>query len=839
MRRAFLVAIVSVCLCVPGALAQADFSGVWSGSVTGNTRCDPGGPTTQTFVTNATLQQSAASVSGSGSLVGVDDPCKSRGGTETDTFTFSNGLVSGSTFAGAGTIAFPHRSDFLQINGTLVNSTTMSVTLTAVDAGVTLRGVLTRAAVGPTPNIAVSQSPRAMIQIAGQAGGIDVFALTNSGGAPAGVTLSTSDGFFDVSPQSFTLNPRSTQVVTITGTAQPAGYFQGAVAVSGTAISVRVRLLSAPSPSGSVRAAPTVARKDVAASIAGNPVDSVNFINTGPTMLQGIAVSDAPWIIPQSGVITIQPGETKAVTFNIDSSERPDAGSPLGGVTGKISLVFNSGTGAGKDALANPPTGSASVTVVFVVAPGVTPGSPPALAPGEVALFVPGLGNKANAVGDLMIANKQSTSSLSDLKVYAASSLLSLPQIAANAAIAFPGLLRNVFESPLQTGTAQIRGGDLSKVVVAAAQYNTSSPSGTFGTALPVLRSDRGIARGERMVLSGVSKQAGVQTDLYVQELTGNSADLRIDFVNEQGAVIGSRPAETISGFGTLELPDAVPVDAMAVRIANNSSGTAVINAFGLVQSATTGDAWVVNDPVLNGSATDNTLVFPILSAGAGATTVFYATNRTASATSGTLDTRSIAGKRRAVPHSIAGPLAVSTFTLQPFESFFAPSVSATTAYVKVISAARAMSVNARSVRVVDGKSFGTGLLALPASAAVASGDLKRLAGVEDSSSFSTNLILIESNNQTATVHVTLRYTFIAGATVSANAVSSKEYSVAASQFLVINDLARDVIGSQRDAFGDLHNMELDIEVSGGTGRVLPYLQSIDKGSGDTLVRTD
>jgi hypothetical protein len=111
-------------------------------------------------------------------------------------------------------------------------------------------------------------------------------------------------------------------------------------------------------------------------------------------------VSDQPWITPQSGVITIQPAETKTITFTIDSSKRPDAASPLGAVTAKLSLVFPTGTGGGKSALAGSPTGSVAVTVVYVVAPGVTPGSPPALGAGELALFIPGLRNNANAAGD-------------------------------------------------------------------------------------------------------------------------------------------------------------------------------------------------------------------------------------------------------------------------------------------------------------------------------------------------------------------------------------------------------------------------------------------------------
>ena len=257
----------------------------------------------------------------------------------------------------------------------------------------------------------------------------------------------------------------------------------------------------------------------------------------------------------------------------------------------------------------------------------------------------------------------------------------------------------------------------------------------------------------------------------------------------------------------------------------------------------------MVTDPAVSATSSDDTFIFPVLRAGSDAQTVFYATNRTAAPASVTVDTRSIPSKRRAAPHAMRTSLAVNTFSLRPYESLFSPSVSSTAGYVRILSAASAISVNARSVRLVGGNAIGSGLPALPISAAVGSSDLKRFAGVEDASlqsraasapgTFRTSLVLIETIRQPATVRVTLRYTFAAGAKVSAVAVSSKEYSVSASQFVVINDIACDVIGSQRDSFADLHNMELDVEVTAGTGRFLPYLQSIDNGSGDPVVRTD
>ncbi len=741
---------------------------------------------------------------------------------------------------------------------TVKPATTTTYTLTAAGAigSVTATATVTVSG-GGGANIAVSSFPQGMVQVAGQGGGTDSFALRNIGSAAGSVTLSTSGNFFSITPASFNLAAGATQTITVTGSAQPAGFFEGSVSVSGTSISIPIRLLSATPPSGKVTAAPTVARSDVSAPVGQNPSGSVSFTNSGSGVLQGIAVADVPWIIPQSGVITIQPGETKAITFTIDSSKRPDAASPLGGVTGKISLVFISGA-SGKNALGATPTSNVSVTIVYVVAPGVTAGSPAPLGANELALFVPGMQNRPKAIGDLLIANKQSAGPITDLKLYFQGSGLpsqfaALPQIGANGAVALPGLLKNIFSSNAQSGTAQIRGSDVSKVAVAAVQSNNSSPSGTFGTALPVFRSDRGIGSGAQIIIAGVDKEAGIQTDLYIQELTGNAATVQIDFLGVDGNVLSSRAQDTLQAFGFLEIIDAVPDPAVAaVRIKNTSSGAAKIGAYGLVINPKSGDRWVANDPVLNGQPTDDTLIIPLTSSGAGADNLFWATNRTATSSSITLDVRSGARRRAVGAHGIssspAAPTGVSTSTLRPYETLLARMP--TSGYVRISSSANAISAVARSVIFIPNTGvFGSGLPAQPISAAVGGGDLRRFAGVEDASqlsrstaapgTFRTNLILIETAGQPATARVTLRYSFVAGATVSAAAVSSKEYSLTASQYLLISDIARDVIGSARDSFGDLHNMELDVEVTGGAGRVLPYLQSIDNGSGDGVMRTE
>jgi hypothetical protein len=50
---------------------------------------------------------------------------------------------------------------------------------------------------------------------------------------------------------------------------------------------------------------------------------------------------------------------------------------------------------------------------------------------------------------------------------------------------------------------------------------------------------------------------------------------------------------------------------------------------------------------------------------------------------------------------------------------------------------------------------------------------------------------------------------------------------------------ARAIIGNGRDAFGDLRNMELTVEVIGGSGAVTAVIHSIENRSGDAIVRTE
>src|SRR5438445_5400134 len=242
------------------------------------------------------------------------------------------------------------------------------------------------------------------------------------------------------------------------------------------------------------------------------------------------------------------------------------------------------------------------------------------------------------------------------------------------------------------------------------------------------------------MMLSGVARQSGTQTDLYIQEMTGNTATVNIEFLNASGVVTSARGADVSGPFGFLELLDSVPAGATAVRITNASTGASRVSGYGLVRNQSSGDSWVVTDPALTASASDDTLLIPMIDVGPGWQTSAFATNRLSQTSSIIFDVRSSARHRSATPHDEphrslpVGPLGLNPFDIGPFQTLSAQVLSTPNGQIRVISAPRAVSVAARSTRTVGGSVFGTGLPVVPLSAAIAGGDLKRFPGVEDGS---------------------------------------------------------------------------------------------------------
>ena len=107
--------------------------------------------------------------------------------------------------------------------------------------------------------------------------------------------------------------------------------------------------------------------------------------------------------------------------------------------------------------------------------------------------------------------------------------------------------------------------------------------------------------------------------------------------------MIASRPSQAVAAFGLLEVLDASSASTQAARVTNLGGGR--IGAYALVTSNANGDAYLVTDPSVD-SPSDGALIVPLISAGAGAETYLYFTNRTATPISISVDIRG-GGRRR------------------------------------------------------------------------------------------------------------------------------------------------------------------------------------------------
>jgi hypothetical protein len=131
------------------------------------------------------------------------------------------------------------------------------------------------------------------------------------------------------------------------------------------------------------------------------------------------------------------------------------------------------------------------------------------------------------------------------------------------------------------------------------------------------------------------------------------------------------------------------------------------------------------------------------------------------------------------------------------------------------------------SIRKAQGKEFG----------AIESASAANVAK-KQSATFTSGLGLLETSGKEVVVRATLQFSQSMGL-VSMRGAVSKDYALAAGQFKRIDDVARDILGSARDQFDDMRNMQLDLVVVGGDGAVMPMVVATENGSGDVMLRVD
>ncbi len=738
-------------------------------------------------------------------------------------------------------------------------TTTYTLTATNPNGSATATAIVVVSA--PVPEVALTSPPSGIVAPPDRIG-IDAFTLTNIGGAPTTITLGHSGEFFSQAPNTFLLRAGESQTVVVRMNTQQAGSYSGFSIPNGSGVpnglTIPVRALIAARPTGTVSPRASTARSVFSGVNATQ--GSAFFSNQGNSTVQALVVTDAPWIELQNALISTQPGGTSQVLFTVNPTKRPDASKPIGGVRGSLSLRFLQGSTP--SALALPVTdgtsndgasGSVDTSIVSVVPPVLDNDTPAALG-GELALFVPGLGSLSSAAGDLLLSFLGTPSTIPSLTMFQSTAgsisfkSADFTSLSTSTPLAFPSIASSVFGSASGVSSVQLRSPDISKVSVAAARTNTSSSSGTYSEALPLFRSDRGATAGGQIVLSGLLKKTGVQTNLYVQEMSGNAGTVKIEYLGPTGSVVKTTASTSVRPFELVEVADAVPASAVAARITNTSAGSARVGAYGLVAAASTGESWVVED-----TATSDAIYIPITTPGDGAVTQLFLTNRSTSSLGVSVDTFSASGRRRAVRTTSSGGTGSgeiapsSTVNLGPSASSTVTVSPTSRGYLRIQASAGAVSVAARSVvESASGRPvpYGAGLPALAANAALTAGQSSRFTGMEDSASptgpgaLRSNLILIETTGKSAVVRVTLEFTFAGATKATAFATASHDYDVGTGGYFQISDVIGAVIGTARAAFGDLHSIQMDVEVVSGEGRILPFLATADDGSGDLVVRT-
>jgi Leucine-rich repeat (LRR) protein len=729
------------------------------------------------------------------------------------------------------------------------------------------------AATGPRvlapAEVVVSEAPQGSVQIDGVESVADSFTLTNFGDTGTTVELEPGDDFFTVEPATFTLGAGASRVVNIHTLPKAPGTYYGYVFIRGNGVPdgsyVSVILLSVQRPAGSVLATPISTRIELAGAPGSEEIGVAQFRNSGTADLQGILISDQPWVVPNQQPITISPGTIGSINFRVIRSKRPVG--VEGALTANLTLVYVAGSvQASFSPLDVTPVNVSKVTVVDTTKPPVAPGNVPLLLQGEVAFFAPGVSAARRLGGtlgsDVSILNASSGKAVADLRLYftaagaAETKVATLPSVAAATSVSLVSLVTNVYSAPDSVGTLQIRSADWRNVAVAAKLTNVKG-EGTFSGDMPVFRSDRSASSGQPIYLTGVRKPS----DIFVQETSGAAATVRVDFLDAAGAAVGTTTTQPVGALGLLELRDAVPIGAVTAVLTPGASGR--LAAYARVADETSGDTWSVADwsRVNKFSLTESVRI--AIADGVGGTggggskrrrPVLHAAGPPRAATDitifnpGTTEARAklqvldaagnVAGEREV----ILDPKKTTTIA-----DAAAPASSAT-AQIVIDPTRGSVVVTARSYRLGKG-TYGSAIPVVASGSGLRVGQIQTFADLHDSTAatvaaatpatFRTGYGFVETAGQAATIRA--RVVIVESRSlVAAKATITRDFQLAPHQQIVLDDLVRSIAGASRETeFGDLHGLQLQIEVTGGGGAVVPFVIVIDNGSGDSLVRLE
>ncbi|MBW3670067.1 MAG: hypothetical protein KY432_00175 [Acidobacteria bacterium] len=766
---------------------------------------------------------------------------------------------------------------------TVSPETTTTYTLSAVGTSgtVTRQTVVT---VITTPEVVLVALPEPLAQGTNAGGATTRFILRNVGGEATSITLEQEGNFFTQSPGTFTLGPGESQQVTVTGLQQTTGSYRGASIPFGAGVpqglEVPIQLLSVPAPDGPTAAEPESNRIDITAPVGSSPTGTATFRNTGEAKIQGTLDSTVPWIIPQSGLIEVDPGESVTVSFTIDRSRRP-ANADVGSLEGRLVLVFRSGP-AGKAGGMEPRDGASVstslVTVVDTSKPEVEEGAVPPLSPGEVALFIPGAGHVQGGTGlffsDISLVNVSGRETLNEIDLYytpstpgASSKKATVSGLMAGTPLALADVVRTVFEEPATLGSLQVRSADIGELSVNAniLLRTREENERTFGNTIPVLRSDRSLGSGESFFLTGLTKTSTSHTNLFIQETSGGQVTVDIEFFDEGGVTLGARNGIVVAPFQLFGLFESatspvLPLGAVSAVITSRGDSAGRFAAYATPVDKVSGDSWSLVDwNAQSAFSGTSEMVIPVAGALRGANNLNFRTdvaviNRGATQASGVLRYIPRPGENRAPmdrtitlgarQSAVLEDVTTSLFGLDPTQF--------TLGYMKFLPDTGTMTVTSRNFATQgdDPGTFGTGVATSALDTSLRVGDVLRIGGVRDATaesigrkvpgSFRSNFGMMETTGEaTVTIRVTVHFSFSTGTAAAARGAASREYTLQPNEFVQLTRVSREILGASRDDYGDFDNLQVDFAVIGGDGAATVFVSSVENDTGDSILRVE
>ncbi|MEO6487866.1 MAG: hypothetical protein ABIO78_08005, partial [Thermoanaerobaculia bacterium] len=432
----------------------------------------------------------------------------------------------------------------------------------------------------------------------------------------------------------------------------------------------------------------------------------------------------------------------------------------------------------------------------------------------------------------------------------------------------FSDLVKGIFNRPDgQVGGVQVRGTNAGGINLAAAVTNPANPAGLFSGSIASQRSDRGVGANGKTVLAGIRKDLGAHTDLYVQEVAGQAGSVKTDFLGEDGTVRKTR-TDTIGAFAILEFANEAPSGAVSASVTNLGSGSKIV-AQALVFDETTGDPTnLVDWNQRNGTADSESQIIPLAASGVTAgkrtRTDVWITNRGTTTATGTLAFYGSASRRRSVGRSSTAPMEASrTITVDAGKTRILRDVvaseflsSTASGYLLYTPASGTVAMTSGTFKDSAGAQpgasggSGTSVPVMAASTGLKAGETRQFSSLDDASSrtiataepatYRTGFGLVESSGKSVSVKVTLRYfLLVPGSRVSAQLTASKEYALPPRGSIFVDRMSTAVFGPDREQIGDMHDLILEIAVTGGEGQAIPFTLATENGSGDTILRIE